>query len=312
MPGPCPEPELGGLPEDLYSPADEKLANPLQAYGNFIGRFPLLSDEQEQEYGVQVAQGRHAQEDLSSPQNATQNPVERDKLQEKVRIGFQARERLQLHNLRLPYSIAERYAHAEGELFEYIQVGNEALLKAVDEFDPNIGKRVSTFAYRQIWGAVTKYMVRESFPVQPPEKIFKKAKGLEDLQDPTTDTTKEDFAKLVDVKLENVDGTIAAIGQFLVHFGQRLSLEGIVANTPSGVITIEDMLAQSTFGVPGEDTAWMLAKEVLPPDEQLIVLLRVEHGLNYEEIGLLLGRSTRASRSAYYRAVTKLRREYEK
>ena len=52
-----------------------------------------------------------------------------------------ARERLITSNLRLVVSIAKRYFHLGMPLQDLIQEGNIGLIKAVEKFDPTMGKR---------------------------------------------------------------------------------------------------------------------------------------------------------------------------
>lgn len=54
-------------------------------------------------------------------------------------------------NLRLVFAIAKRYANANTDEFdEFVSIGNAALVRAVDLFDPERGWRFSTYAYKAI------------------------------------------------------------------------------------------------------------------------------------------------------------------
>jgi RNA polymerase sigma factor (sigma-70 family) len=264
--------------------AEIKLRNPLRAYGEFVGRYPLLTDQEEFEYGMQLLQGRDAIE------------------------GTTARERLRLHNLRLPFAVAQKYTFNDEDALECIQIGNEELFRAIDKFDPHKGKRVADLAYKPIKGAITRHVTRGAFPVQPPEKLFKKVEIMEALQDSASNTTKEDFAEVARIKPESVDETIATIKRFLAQFGKKYSLDAAIEATKSNAISLEDTIGQSTFPVPGENTLWRLAEDLLRPEEQVIVRLRLEFGMKHREIGALLHRSRQSTSETYARAINKLRR----
>lgn len=89
----------------------------LSAYLKDMGRYPLLSKDEEQLLGSQAQQGSEL-----------------------------AKRRLTQGNLRLVVSIAKRFLGRGLSLGDLIQEGNLGLLKAVDKFDPTRGFRFSTYA----------------------------------------------------------------------------------------------------------------------------------------------------------------------
>ena len=65
------------------------------------------------------------------------------------------RHRIIESNLRLVFAIAKRYAQPNTDEFEeFVSVGNAALVRAVDMFDPHLGWRFSTYAYKAIQRAI--------------------------------------------------------------------------------------------------------------------------------------------------------------
>jgi RNA polymerase primary sigma factor len=128
---------------------DTEAGNAIRQYLTEIGRYPLLTAEQE----IQLA----------------------------YRIGAGDREAQQLlveANLRLVVSIAKRYYSNSGvPLLDLIQEGNLGLIRASQKFDPLRGFRFSTYAtwwIRQaISRAITEYTRTIHIPVHVVEQIYK-------------------------------------------------------------------------------------------------------------------------------------------
>lgn len=80
---------------------------------------------------------------------------EEKELAHKIANGCQAsRDYLIEHNLRLVVSIANSYANSNVPLEDIIQAGNIGLIKAVDKFNPKLGK-LSTYATRWILAEIS-------------------------------------------------------------------------------------------------------------------------------------------------------------
>ena len=80
----------------------------------------------------------------------------------------EAREELFNANLRLVVSIARRYQGCGLDLEDLIQEGNIGLLKAVDEFDPERGRRFSTFAIWWIRQSMTRSISNAGYLIRIP------------------------------------------------------------------------------------------------------------------------------------------------
>ena len=116
----------------------------VRLYLDGIGRYPLLSQEEEVELAQAVERGREATARLAGDQRGLE-PAEVARLTRDERAGQKAYERFVQANLRLVVSIAKRY---QGDLpmLDLIQEGNIGLMHAVEKFDWRRGYKFSTYA----------------------------------------------------------------------------------------------------------------------------------------------------------------------
>ncbi|MBE3559966.1 MAG: sigma-70 family RNA polymerase sigma factor [Ktedonobacteraceae bacterium] len=121
-----------------------------------VGRFPLLTPEQEMQLAWCVIAGDH-----------------------------EARQRLIEANLRLVVSIAKRYTNHGVSLLDLIQEGNLGLIRAVQKFDPARGFRFSTYATWWIRQAISRALAEHArtihIPVHVVELIYKIKRIARDL-----------------------------------------------------------------------------------------------------------------------------------
>ena len=85
--------------------------------------------------------------------------VEMDALLRRAKEGDEsAREKLIEGNLRLVLSVIQRFAGRGGCADDLFQVGCIGLIKAIDNFDINVGVKFSTYAVPMIIGEVRRYL----------------------------------------------------------------------------------------------------------------------------------------------------------
>lgn len=118
-------------------PADDSgrdlvLSDPLQRYFAAIGRYPLLSPEEEHDLAVEY------------------------KEYGELRAAY----RLVTGNLRLVVKLAREYQHANEQLLELIQEGNLGLMEAVQKFDPYRGVRFPSYAVWWIRAYMLRFLLR--------------------------------------------------------------------------------------------------------------------------------------------------------
>lgn len=127
--------------EENYSPTIS--SNPVKLYMKEIGRYPLLTYEQEVAICKRIANG--------------------DKTAESELVEA---------NLRLVVSIAKKYAHNTSLSFlDLIQEGNIGLMKAIKKFDYTKGFKFSTYATYWIRQAMNRAIADQSRTIRMPVHI---------------------------------------------------------------------------------------------------------------------------------------------
>src|SRR6476469_3785271 len=119
--------------------------DPVGLYLDSIGRYQLLTPQDEQTLAAAIAAGRRAKDELETA-NGGLNASRRRKLRALVREGEIAHDRFVNANLRLVVSVAKKYQASGVPLLDLIQEGNLGLIRAVDKFDHEKGFRFSTYA----------------------------------------------------------------------------------------------------------------------------------------------------------------------
>src|SRR5213595_3839852 len=117
----------------------------LKRYLQEIGRFPLLTPQQEVELAGKIRKGNAA-----------------------------ARERMINANLRLVVTIARDYANFGLPLLDLIAEGNIGLTKAVERFDPTKGAKLSTYASWWIKQAIKRALANQSKTIRLPIHVVDK------------------------------------------------------------------------------------------------------------------------------------------
>ncbi|MGX1311031.1 RNA polymerase primary sigma factor [Streptomyces calvus] len=166
---PLPRPRLEPVAE---SPEED--ASPRQAVGDSfthyrkeIGRFPLLSRQQETELAHAIEAGLLAREQLDEAGRKIAPKLRRE-LQQLVRLGELAFTDFAQANLRLVVSMATWYTGRGLDLMDLIQEGNLGLLRAIEKFDHLKGNRFSTYAVPWIRQAITRALADKGRTIRIP------------------------------------------------------------------------------------------------------------------------------------------------
>jgi RNA polymerase primary sigma factor len=243
--------------EDGYSYKDEKekdlepqyVDDSIRAYLKEIGKYPLLTPEEELELAKCIERGEE-----------------------------QAKETMANSNLRLVVSVAKKYIHGSNMNFlDLIQEGNLGLLKAVEKYDYHKGYKFSTYATWWIRQAITRSIADQSrtirIPVHMKERMNRLTKvSREFLADTGREPTMNDLADLMAIPVEQVENIVQL-------YNDTVSLDTPIGEEEDAVlmnfVADEDMPEQS-FLVE----QIMLSKELdgalsaLPEREQRILRLR--------------------------------------
>ncbi len=157
----------------------------VRQYLREIGRYPLLTQEQEVTYGQQVqrlvqalGQRRELAEELghepSDAEWAEATALSEGTLRRMIREGEKAKQRLVEGNLRLVVAIAKKYQKLNMEMLDLLQEGGIGLQRAAEKFDPSKGYRFSTYAYWWIRQAMTRAISEQSRTIRVPIHIAEK------------------------------------------------------------------------------------------------------------------------------------------
>jgi RNA polymerase nonessential primary-like sigma factor len=188
-------------------------ADLVRTYLRQIGRIPLLTPEQEIEYGLQVQQMMAllcAKEKLA--QKLRHEPTIREwtsclqmsqsELNLALQWGHIAKQKMIESNLRLVVWIAKKYQKRGLELLDLIQEGTIGLERGVEKFDPTKGYKFSSYSYWWIRQAITRAIAEKGrtirLPIHVSEKLnkIKKAQRLLSQKLGRTPTTSELAAEL--------------------------------------------------------------------------------------------------------------------
>jgi len=233
------------------------VSDPVRMYLQEIGRFPLLTPQQEVELAMQTEAGVRAEEKLDTVDLLP--PDERLILERAVRLADRARKRLVEANLRLVVSIAKRYVGRGLGLLDLIQEGNLGLIRAVEKFDYRKGFKFSTYATWWIRQAVTRALADQArtirVPVHMVETINKLARAQRTLvQVLGRDPTIEEVAEELEVAPEKVSEL------------RRIAQDPVSLETPLGEeddSTLGDFVEDHDAEVPVEVASFKLLQSYL-------------------------------------------------
>jgi RNA polymerase primary sigma factor len=136
----------------MYDNVGVETVRAVETYLSEVGRYPLLSAQEEIDLALAYRRGRAARRRLLATR--TLDAQAQRVLKKVIARGERAKKRMIECNLRLVIHMAQRYASRGLPLEDLIQEGNIGLMKAVERFDPHRGTRFATCAGWWIKGAM--------------------------------------------------------------------------------------------------------------------------------------------------------------
>ncbi len=260
----------------------------IRDYLHEIGRYTLLTREEEQAVARRIVKGDEA-----------------------------AKEQMILCNLRLVASIAKEYSGRGLDLMDLIEEGNLGLLHAVEKFDPERGFRLSTYATWWIRRAIRRAVNSSARTIRIPTymiEIVAKAKQAQARL--RSELGREPTIEETTAALE-LSGTRAMLLQRVLTAETTSIYDGPTAPGQSD-LTLAAILRDRDEEPPDEEVFDEIALEALAEllgtiDEREAHVLELRFGLDHDgpktlrEVGKLIGLSRERVRQIEKRAIQKLK-----
>lgn len=259
------------------------IADLLGLYLHEIKQTPLLSPEQEKALAFQIRTGDR-----------------------------EARQKLIVANLPLVVSIARRFQGHGLELLDLIQEGTFGLMKAVEKFDPERGKRFSTMATWWIRRAIQVAIAAQGKTIRIPMSFLEKQQRQAREQSSVREENKLQTEEIIQTKQTPV------INETTWQTPEVFSLDAPLEAESHDSLTLADTLSDPKAEKELEAVEERASRpavhqilQVLSPRERQILILRL--GLNggepltLREIGGILGLSSEGVRLIELRALKTLR-----
>jgi RNA polymerase primary sigma factor len=303
--------------EEVARASDPQGLDP--AYFRDVGRFPVLTRDQEQTLGRRMEEARARRQRLMDARAGAR--LSAGALRELARQIDEAEDDLErakklliCSNLRLVVGVAGRYVGRGLAFPDLVQEGNLGLMRAAEGFDYRRGFRFSTYAIWWIRQTIARAIVDRAQTIRLPvhltetiAKVQRAASGLS--QALGRQASVAEVALKSGVPADRVERAVRASAR------STLSLESPVGPEEQG--SRADLLADRRSEGPedallGQERA-ALAREVLAlltPKEERIVRLRFgidESELTLEEVGAIYGVSRERIRQIQNRALEKIR-----
>ena len=263
--------------------------DPVRLYLKEIGKYPLLTTEEEIALAKQIAEG---------------TPEEQ----------AAAKKKLSEANLRLVVSIAKRYVGRGMQFLDLIQEGNLGLIKAAEKFDYTKGYKFSTYATWWVRQAITRAIADQArtirIPVHMVETINKLIRVNRQLaQELGRDPTPAEIAKEMGISESKVREII------------KIAQESVSLETPIGEEEdshLGDFIEDENAPAPAEVASNAMMREqlqevlhTLTPREEKVIRLRfgLEDGQAHtlEEVGKEFNVTRERIRQIEAKALRKIR-----
>jgi RNA polymerase sigma-B factor len=222
---------------------------------------------------------RHTDEELLDTYHREGDPSARDELVDRF----------------MPFArkLAVRYMHSREPLDDLVQVACLGLLNAIDRFDPDHGKKFTTFAAPTILGEIKRYFRDKGWAVHVPRDLQERAVALSRHTERLSNELGRSptLVELADALGCTIEQTVEAIDAGENY--QLTSLDAPVASDDEDRRALADMLGSEDDGYELAEDRHALASRwaELPEQQRQVLGLRLVHGLTQREISQRIGYS---------------------
>ncbi len=239
------------------------LPSPLDIYFREIGRFPLLSADDERRLARRMAAGVDG-----------------------------ARDRLIVCNLRLVARIAQEYTDVGLPLIDLIQEGNIGLIEAIDRFDPERGYRLSTYSSWWIRRSILMAINNHARMIRIPDYLFRAVRRLAQMRSMAEGGVieEEEITEAVGISIDR-------LRQIEAQVNEIVSLDQVIGE--EGDDTLEDRIIDENGLSPEHEALRLLFRDELEavldriPARQAFAI-RLHYGIedgcphNFAEVGRIM------------------------
>ncbi len=314
------KPDQGVVEEWNKKERTTRREDPVKTYLHEIGKVPLLTKEEEVALAMAMEAGKEAEKKLETARISAERGIqvitseEKEKLEEIVKKGEAARERLTVSNLRLVVSIAKRYMNRGLSFLDLIQEGNMGLMRAVEKFDYKRGYKFSTYATWWIRQAITRAIADQSRTIRVPVHMIETVRELnrikrEYIQKYGAAPTLEDLSRITGMSIDKIK-KVENVSQYTA------SLERPIGDDEED--TLGDFIEDPHSPSPTKETFRMFLREQLNRaldqlDEREREILKLRYGLEdghprtLKEVALKFNITRERIRQIEIKAIEKLK-----
>lgn len=298
----------------------------IRIYLQEIGRYPMLTADQEIAYGRQVQQimaieqrKNELTQQLDREPTMVELAVDIEKSELEIaqiqNFGQRAKQKMVTANLRLVVSIAKKYTNRNLEFLDLLQEGAIGLQRGVEKFDPNRGYKLSTYVYWWITQSITRAIAEKSRTVRLPIHITEQLNKIKKVQRELFQTLGRP-ASVVEIA-ETLDLQPSQIRDFLSSSKQPISLDVKIGDNQD--TELSQLLPDEGITPDEHITKELLRQDInsllesLKPTQREVLILRFglenDQELTLAQIGEKLNVSRERVRQIQQQAITVLRRQ---